>query len=386
MRSLGGGGGAERAVVTLANAMSRRGQRVDLLLGRADGNFLEAVSSDVRVVDLGGGSWPAALRLALSQPARALGLFTWPPPRVLSCAPALVRYLRSERPEALLAGLNYTNLTALWARGCANVPTRLVLVEHNTLSMRATHAARRLRSLPSKVRRFYPEADSLVAVSEGVADDLAQVMGIERAGVRVIYNPVVGPELEARAREPLDHPWFAAGAPPVVVAVGKLRPQKDLATLIEAFALLRRRRAARLLVLGDGPLRPQLEAQVRSLGLAGEVGLPGFQRNPYAYLARAALFALSSRWEGLPTALIEALACGCPVVATNCPSGPWEILDGGAFGPLVPVGDAEALAGAMESVLAAPPARESLRQRAELFSAERGVERYLDALMATGVA
>jgi glycosyltransferase involved in cell wall biosynthesis len=380
LRSLAGGGGAERVVVTLANALAERGCRVDLVLGRDEGSFLDAVAADVHVVGLGGGSWPATLRFALADPARARRLYTWTPPRVLSCVPALARYLRRARPDAMLTGLNYTNLTALWARQRAAVPTRMVLVEHNTLSMRAAHGPPRLRDLPGKVRRFYPEAAALVAVSDGVAEDLARVLRIPRPRIRTIYNPVVSDELAALAEEPLDHPWFAPGQPPVVLAVGKLRPQKDLPTLLEAFAQLRRRRPARLLVLGEGPLRSRLEARVRALGLEGDVALPGFQRNPFAFMRRSAAFALSSRWEGLPTALIEAMACGCPVVATDCPSGPAEILDKGALGPLVPVGDAPALARALEALLDAPTPPERLRGRAALFSVERSVGQYLEVL------
>jgi glycosyltransferase involved in cell wall biosynthesis len=382
LRSLAGGGGAERATLTLAGALAERGQRVDLVLGHARGPFAGEVPARVRVVDLGGGSWPAALGLALRDGRRAWRLFPWAPPRVLSCAPALARYLRSERPAALLSGLNYSNLTAVWARRSAGVPLRLVLTEHNTLSQRATRAARRLRSLPAKVRRFYPEADALVAVSDGVAEDLAQVLGIPRARIHTIYNPVVTPALARQAAARPDHPWLAPGEPPLVLAVGKLRRQKGFATLLDAFAELRARRPARLLILGEGPERARLEALARRRGVSADVALPGFVANPFSFMAHSAVFALSSEWEGLPSVLIEALACGCPVVSTDCPSGPAEILDKGAWGALVPVGDAGALARALEAALDGPPTAERLRERARLFSVDRSADAYLELLLA----
>ena len=381
IRSLAGGGGAERVMVTLAGGLARRGYPVDLVLGRREGNFLDDVAPEVRLVDLGGGSWARTLALAARDLRDAVRLLPWRPPWIVGCAPALLEYLREARPAALVSALNYTNLTALWAHRLAGVDTRLVVTEHNTLSRRAALGPHRLRSLPRKVRHFYPRASALGAVSDGVAEDLAEVMSVPRARIHTVYNPVVTPELAREAAAPLDHPWFAPGQPPVLLAVGKLREQKDLATLLDTFAGLRRRRELRLLVLGEGPLRPELEAQVRALGLEDDVSLPGFVKNPFAFMARSAAFVLSSRWEGLPTALIEAMACGCAVVATDCPSGPAEILDKGAFGPLAPVGDARRLAAAIESVLEAPPPRERLVERARFFSVDARVERYLELLV-----
>jgi len=322
------------------------------------------------------------LRLVRSDLHWARRLFPFHPPWILSCAPALVGYLRERRPDAMLSALNYSNLTALWARRASGVGPRLVLSERNTLSLRAARGTRRLRSLPDKVRRFYPGADALVAVSDGVAEDLSEVMGIARSRVRTIYNPVFSDEIAARAREPLEHPWFAPGQPPVVLAVGKLRRQKDFPTLLEAFARLRARRPARLVVLCEGPRRSLLEQKVQRLGLAADVALPGFEANPFRFMARSGVFALSSQWEGLPAVLIQAMACGCPVVSTDCPSGPSEILDKGSWGQLVSVGDVEGLARALEETLAAPPPRQRLVERASFFSVDASADSYLDLLLA----
>ncbi len=386
LRSLVGGGGAERMMVTLAGALHGRGHRVDLVLGRAVGNFLDDIDPGVRVVDLGVRTILPALPALLRLPGEGIHMlpaFLPPaPPRVLGCIPALARYLRRERPDAMLSALNYSNLAALWARRLAGVPTRLVVSERNTLSVRAERSREgNLRALPAMIRRFYPWADAVTAVSDGVADDLARVSGIPREAIVTTWNPVVSPALASAAASPLEHPWFRPGEPPVILGAGKLRPQKDFATLIDAFAKVRAKRPARLIILGEGPEEGPLRVRARRLDVSGDVALEGFVANPFAYMARAAVFALSSAWEGLPSVLIQAMACGCPVVSTDCPSGPAEILERGAYGPLVPVGDSDALAVAILALLDAPPDRARLRRRAEDFSVERAVERYLAVML-----
>lgn len=230
------------------------------------------------------------------------------------------------------------------------------------------------------VRSFYPWADTISAVSEGVADDLAQVVGIPRERIEVIHNPGVMPELRNKAQAPLDHPWFQPDQPPVVLAVGSLTVQKDFPTLIRSIAHVQETRPVRLLILGEGQDRPELEALVRQLGLEESVSLPGFVANPYAYMARASVFVLSSRWEGLPTVLMEALYCGAPVVATDCPSGPREILRDGQYGQLVPVGNVTTLAHAIETTLednTARPPQESWQP----YELANVVNRYIDVLL-----
>lgn len=229
-------------------------------------------------------------------------------------------------------------------------------------------------------RRLYRSADAVVAVSEGVGAEVARLTGMPRERVITIYNPVWTRSLLARARAPFDHPWFAPGGPPVIVSAGRFTFQKDFRTLIEAFRHLRPKRPARLVILGDGPLRCSLRRMVDGLGLSKDVLLPGYVDNPLVWMQRASVFVLSSRWEGLPAVLIEALACGCPVVSTRCPSGPWEILEGGRHGPLVPVGDPRALAAAIEGVLDQPPDGARLRARAADFGLQDAIRRYLEVL------
>jgi len=386
IRSLGSdGGGAERAWLYLAEAFARGGHRVDLVLGRRTGHFADAVPAGVRVVDLAVRSRLPLLGAVLRDPrsARSLApaLTALPPPWILAAVPALADYLTRERPRALLSALSYGNLTALWARHRARVPVRVAISEHNTLSVRAAHArARRWRVLPELEARWYPRADAILAVSEGVADDLARTARLPRERIAVTYNPVVGPELAAAAREPVEHAWLCPGAVPVVLGVGKLKPQKRFDVLLEAFARARAARPLRLVILGEGPLHRHLERRAAELGVADDVALPGFVANPFAWMARSAVFALSSAWEGLPTVLIEALACGCPVVSTDCPSGPAEILGRGGLGALVPVGDAGALAEAIDAAIDAPGDPAARRARAADFAIDRAAPRYLAAL------
>ena len=321
------GGGAERAALQLAGGFAARGHPTDLVLSSAVGPRMSEVSRDVNVVDLG---------------AR----------RVLLSIPALVRYLRTARPDGMVTVLDHANVVALWARRIARFPNRVVVVEQNNLSSAAGHGkSRRDRIMPGVINRFYPWADAVVAVSAGVLDDLKNhATAVQPDRFRVIYNPIVTDDIASKAAEPVDHPWFQ-GEDQVLVAAGRYRPQKDFPTLIKAFGLVRASRPARLVILGDGPDREDLQALIDELGLNDDVELHGYTDNPYAFFSRAAAFVLSSRWEGLPTVLIEALSCGAPVVSTDCPNGPREILAGGRYGHLLPVGDVDALARGLEMAL-----------------------------------
>jgi glycosyltransferase involved in cell wall biosynthesis len=346
------GGGAERVILNLVQGMTERGLRVDLALSAAKGAYLEQVPPGVRVVDLG---------------ARRLSRSILP----------LARYLRRERPRVLISSVSHANVAALWAARLAGRSTPVVVTVHNTLS-RSTQQQGWLASRlwPYLVRTFYPWAACVVAVSRGAADDLVRTSGVPRERVHVVYNPVITPTILSLARQLPDHPWFAPGEPPVILGAGRLTPQKSFPTLIRAFADVRRQRPARLMILGEGPDRPALEALTHDLGLTQDVALPGFRDNPLAFMARAGVFVLSSAWEGLPTVLIEALAAGTAVVATDCPSGPREILQDGRFGALVPVGDATALAKAVLAALARPPAPLAEEALAR-FTRDAAVDHYL---------
>jgi glycosyltransferase involved in cell wall biosynthesis len=239
----------------------------------------------------------------------------------------------------------------------------------------------RWRFMAPLIGKVYPRAERIVTVSGGVADDLATCTGLPRATIGTIYNPILTTEIAEKAQVPISHTWLPPTTLPVILGVGRLVPQKDFPTLLKAFAHVHMKYPSRLIILGEGRERAKLEALVSELGIAEDVSFPGFESNPYAFMARASVFVLSSAWEGLPNALIEALACGCPVVSTNCPSGPQEILDNGAFGPLVPVGDDWALAEAILHTLEHPPNPERLRSRAAEFDIQTIAEKYLQALL-----
>ncbi|SEJ31020.1 Glycosyltransferase involved in cell wall bisynthesis [Azotobacter beijerinckii] len=388
------GGGTERVMLYLAEGFIAHGHQVDLVVNEAEGAFRDQVPDGARIVKLDPARPLGGRLLILSASSwsdwKALArpvLFADKPDRQFPYLASLARYLRAQRPDALIAANSYCNLTALWAKRLARVSTRIMVTEHNSLSFKilqkSVKGAARWRALLPLIGRVYSRADAVVAVSNGVADDLSAITGLPRGRIATIYNPVITPELAARAREPAPHPWLTArDGIPVIVAAGRLAPQKNFPLLLQAFALLRRQRPARLLILGEGRQRAQLEALIGELGIGGDLALPGFVSNPYAAFSRAALFVLSSDFEGLGNALIEAMACGCPVVSTDCPSGPAEILEGGRFGELVPPNDAEALSAAMRRALDAPVAAEVLRRRGADFTLERSVEQYLALLFA----
>jgi glycosyltransferase involved in cell wall biosynthesis len=357
-------------MLKLAKAFAARGHPVDLLAAQPEGSLRSQLGDSVRLVSLD--RWWGLVPGVRRNKRR----------RVLASVPALVRYLRRERPAFLMATSHSVNVAAAIGSGIARTPARLVLRIDSQLTRAPELAGTRTqRRRMRRARRFFPRADVIVAISQGVAADVVRELGYPESRVATIHNPVVTPELEAAVREPLDHPWFTPDSPPVVLGVGRLVAQKDFATLIRAFARLRARCRARLLLLGEGRDRARLESLVSELGLYGEVSLPGAVANPLPYMYRAAAFAMSSAWEGFGNVLVEAMLCGCPVVSTDCPSGPAEILEGGALGPLVPVGDDAALADALAQVLEKRVAADRLRARAQQFSVDRAADRYLDALL-----
>jgi glycosyltransferase involved in cell wall biosynthesis len=345
------GGGAERVMLSLAAGLSDCGFKVDLVLVQSIGEYLGEVPDRVRVVNLGCD-------------------------RLIQGLPAFKAYLQQHRPRAILSALEDTNIVAILAKHWAGVGSQLIVTVHNQLSQEVKHAQNwKRRVVPYLLRWIYPGADAVVGVSQGVVEDLWQ-LGLSRSRTHAIYNPIVTPKFFAQIGDQPSHPWFAPGQPPVILGVGRLNQQKDFVTLIQAFAQLRQRRSARLMILGEGSERAHLEALVQDLGLQAAVCLPGFVADPYAYMQAAAMLVLSSAWEGFGNVLVEAMAVGTPVVSTNCPSGPAEILQDGVYGHLVAVGNAEAMAMAMEQTLQQAVLPHRLKQRAQDFSLERSLAAY----------
>jgi glycosyltransferase involved in cell wall biosynthesis len=385
--------------LALAKRCIALGHRVDLVVLRDRGPLADSLPPDLRRVPLARrGSFRRRLlplradplgAAALARPVLLARHTDWQ----LAYLASLRDYLAHERPDGLLTGTPRLNILAVLARRLARVPTRLLLSERTAPSHDGigSDPLWRKRHLPALMRRSYAEADAVIAVSNGVAQDLAILTGLSAKQITTIYNPVVGPELATLAAAPVAHPWLEESGPPVILGAGRLTDQKDFPTLVRAFARLRASRPARLIILGNAG-RPVLTAErmealtslAKSLGVEADLDLPGYVENPVAWMAKASLFVLSSAWEGFGNVLVEAMACGCPVVSTNSPSGPAEILDGGRYGRLVPVGDDEALAEAMAATLDAPPSPALLRGRAGEFTVERAADAYLAALFGRG--
>jgi glycosyltransferase involved in cell wall biosynthesis len=349
------GGGAERLHLRLLPEFLKADLDVTFLLDRERGELLEPVRQlGARIVSLGAD-------------------------RQIKALPKLVGFLKTNKPDVLIANMEHMNVMAVLARRIANVRTRIIATQHNTFSEQAKRPSWQFKILPFAYRWTMPMADEVVAVSVGVADDLANSTGLLRPRIRVIYNGVVTEDFDERANHTPDHPWFSE-APPVVLAMGRMVEQKDFATLIEAFARVADRTDARLLILGEGPLRPRLEALVRRAGLDDRVSMPGFTENAPAYLKHSRLFVLSSRFEGFGNVVAEALACGTPVVSTNCPYGPNEILDDGRFGHLVPVGDTAKLGEAIIEALSTPISPASLQARGRFFNIASCAQSYCEII------
>lgn len=380
------GGGAERSTVNLANALAASGVDVDLLVIDQRGVFQELVSPLVNVIKLPKASIAQTIWCLRRQPkdlAFLLRLLVIPSsPKPASAIPAIAKYLRKVRPGALLTALDYGNIAAVVARTAAGGETRIVLGQRNQLSQGyGGRSEWRRRQIVPTLKYFFEKADAIVSVSKGVAKDLGETLRIPDDRLYAIYNAVFNRALEQQSFEVLNHPWFSNADIPVVLAVGKLKPQKDFETLLKAFANVRAQRKARLVILGQGPMLADLKSLARKLNIADDVSFEGFVQNPFKFMRQADLFVLSSRYEGLPGVLVQALACGCPVVSTDCPSGPREILESEKHGMLVPVADVDAMAKAILTQLDKTHDRSLLEQRGRFFSEEEAVENYKNVLL-----
>ena len=364
-----GGGGAERSVLQLARGLIERGYRVDIIVFEKIDTLADEFPPPARQFILKPGrvnGFRDRMHLMRRFGFRILKLLRTD---LLKDAQSVAAYINEERPDCILPSLPRAKSATLLAHGFTRLNPVTIPTVHSVLMNRK----RRFRILYSML---FPFADRIVAVSDGVADNLALELGILRERISRIYNPVDTEEIAELARAVPDHPWMSDDGPPIILGAGRLARVKDFPTLLRAFGQVSRNRRVRLIILGEGNWRKRLENMIRKMGLQEKVSLPGWVSNPYAFMSRASMFVLSSKFEGLGNVLIEALACGCPCVSTNCPAGPAEILDGGRFGPLVPVGNDSALAAAMERVLDSPPKKETLLARAQEFSLEASVDMY----------
>jgi len=351
-----GHSGVDRIMGLLLPHIAARGIKVDLLHVNGKGPHLPHGIKNLRIVELGSSH------------------------SITSLAP-VVRYLKREKPDALLSDKDRVNQVALLARRLAGTNTRVVVRSGTTitLTLKRRGALEKLRHLLS-MRYLYRMADGILTASEGSAEDLSEFAGIPHKRITVIPNPVDREELFSRAAEPVSHPWFDQDSVPVIVCLGELGGSKDYETLIRAFSILRKGRQARLFIMGGGRRKEALEALVTELDITEDVHFHGYTDNPFPYLGRASLFVQSSHYEGFGMALLEALSLGIPSVSTDCPSGPREILQDGHFGKLVPVGDVDAMAEAISQTLDAPPESKLIMQAAAPYSLDKITDEYIKLL------
>lgn len=308
-----GNGGAERVIFNLIRGLVERGINVDLLVADSTGELILSLPKEVTIVDL---------------KAR----------RVLTCIPGIIRHLRKVKPDVLFSALDYVNIVAIFSKYISRVSLRVVVSVHAQPEFFTGHPNSLRGIMLSKLFKIaHNKADKIVAVSSGLANELINLMGINKNKVCVIYNPIITTPILGNIV--YFHDSSRSCEPPVILAVGRLAVEKDYPTLIRAFKLVRQHRHVRLQILGEGDQRNNLEILVNSLELTADVDFLGYQSDPYTYMKRASCFVLSSKSEGFGNVLVEALALGCPIVSTNCPYGPSEILDSGKWGALVPVGD-----------------------------------------------
>ncbi|MCW1311245.1 MAG: glycosyltransferase [Candidatus Parvarchaeota archaeon] len=320
-------GGAEKTMVNLVNEFARENFEVSLVLAQAKGPYLKYLSSNVNVVDLHSSS------VALS-------------------LPGLVRYLKTSRPHVLVSALSHANVISILAKKLSSVSTKVIAREDTTLSESFKNSRSiKVSILKILMRKFYSQADYVVAVSEEVKNDLNGFLRLDTKKLKVIYNPIVTEDLYQKSKQEVDHPWFKNSNLYIIISVGRLTKAKDFPTLIKAFSFVIREVNARLIILGEGEERKNLENLSQDLGLKDYIWMPGFVENPYKYMSRSSVFVLSSVYEGLPSVLVEALALGLPIVSTDCKSGPKEILENGKYGTLVAPGDEISLAKAILNVL-----------------------------------
>lgn len=354
-------GGAERNVVNLVNNFDKKKYAVSLVLGRAEGDFIKEISKSIPVIDINSSYGSLSL------------LFK------------LIKYFKKEKPDIFVSSFSRINIISILARGLSQSKTKIIATEHavfSSLPVIAKTFWHRIFArffLPAISRFIYPKAELIICVSKGIAEDISKAINC-RGRIKTIYNPIVNDKIYKLAQEPVNHPWFSDYKIPVIVAAGRLVKCKDYPNLFRAFGIIFQKQPVRLVILGRGPEKYKLKQLADELGLSKNIAFLGFQENPYKYMKKASVFVLSSLQEGFGNVIVEAMACGAPVVATDCPTGPGEIIENMKSGILVPVGDEKSLAAAILKILNNPGLAEKFsakgKLRAECFSVKKSVEEY----------
>ncbi len=351
------GGGAERVLINLANIMREEGIQVDFLVGSKEGELQKELDGRINIIE-------------------------FKKNKTIKCLPKLARYLRTCKPDALITGLDHVNLVGIWANILSGYNVKHIVTLHNAISVKIKKTSKfsPRRIIPFLIKIFYQHASSIVGVSNGVLSDYHALFNFPKEKTSVINNPVINQDLFKKSREYLDHPWFnGLNSDPIVITVGRMVEQKRQIDLLKAINILNKKRNVKLIILGEGKLRRNLEEYIKVNQMEDCVLLPGFVENPYKYILRSNIFVLSSGWEGLPTVLIEAGGLGVPVISTNCQYGPAEILENGKYGRLVSIGDVDHLSEAIEEVLNAPK-QTFEKVFIEKYSSQRIVKEYLALL------
>lgn len=392
------GGGAEQVILNLASGFASAGFTVDLLVCKMRGQLLAQIPSNVSLIRLHSVSSLSGMLCALRADIGCLKLVIaaliglQKVPSTFKSLPAIIDYLKKNQPAALLSALPKSNISAVLAGSCCSGSTRIAVGLHSHYSA-ASQFEKRENSIKdaymlAMIRRYYRRADMVIAVSNGTKKDACEALELSQDQVTAVYNPVATHDIAELREEAPDHPWLGVGDIPVILGIGRFVAEKDFPLLLDAFAKVRQERQVRLIFLGGDftshdqrSLKTQLLEQAEQLGVAGDIDMPGFVDNPFAYLSKAGVFVLSSACEGFGNVLVEALLCGCPVVSTDCPGGPAEILENGKYGELVPVGDKCGLADAICRALDSPLNREFLRARGSEFSVEIAVDKYRRLLL-----
>lgn len=350
------GGGVQRVVINLTGELSARGMEIDLVVGNASGPFIDFIPYGVRLIDLH-------------------------QKRISKSILPFMQYLNTSRPSIVFSAQTHTNIVSAIAVKSSISKSRLVLTEHNNMLAVIKHSGNSLDAFRSiGARLFYPFADKIVAVSQGVADSLCIAANLPKSKILVIYNPLVTPEIEKLSSQPCVHPWLLQSDIPVILSVGRLTPQKNFPLLLKAFTKVKERLGAKLIILGEGNERNYLAQLITKLDIQKDVDLPGYVINPYSYMKRASLFVLSSAWEGFPSVLVEAMACGLNIVSTNCQSGPIEILKNGEFGRLVPVNQVDKMADAIIIGLQDPLPAHKLIDHSLSYSVSHSSDQYQELI------
>lgn len=351
------GGGAEKVMLNLVKGFIKKGFAVHLLLVNKKGSYLNELPKECRIIDF-------------KSKKTIFAIFK------------LFRYLKKEKPYVLISNLTHANIVSSLAIILSNKDTKLILIEHSTLKKVLENNTNILGRLFFKSLIFFlfPRADAIIVVSEGAAKDFSSSFPKLKEKIKVIYNPLDLDDIAMKGMEEVVFPWEDSSKKPIILSVGRLTKQKDFKTLILAFIKVRMSLDSYLVILGEGEERKKLEQMIKDLGIVDSVYMPGFVHNPYKYMKKASVFVLSSIYEGFAIVIAEALACGTPVVSTNCESGPSEILDGGKYGFLVSVNDHNALAEAILSTIKNPPDKETLIERAKVFSLEIAISKYISEI------